>query len=502
MLEANADPSHHDWRKRSCRDLWAEILGRLAFWKRGGGGWCSSWVKGHIDRTEVDASLWTGAQILNLEADQQATLATTPGWPRPSKPVRRARAVGGRWSGNCMGRGLGLTTWADDIEDSISRHCAEAAFQRYWKQRTEARGLSLSSAPFPCMDSRLFLSQLKIKRATTKLDFFKARLWWDHLPSPAVRARGSTSPPTVCDLCSQPGRCSTWHIIAVCGHPQLVEARHRGKEAIQEEIQSSIKDRIAHEPSYRRWTDAFSMTSNTWSTPEGWTDDTKAGQCFNHWYGLFHPDWLDGWYEEGDGSPEDWAAGVAALRRVSRASILACQGVWSTAGALWNNRISQDQNVISSSSVSARIAIMHSQAVKLKKTFLDDAAMQRNMGKASKWIQQTLSASHRHSRLSKSTRAWYSRWREWPPSGLVEEWLRTNPPPPNRRRRTIKTTTPSNIFSRDHRSAHPRPSPRVHTVSSVSPLPLPLIQSPITLYLVPRPKAKKTSHSEGDDSTT
>ena len=154
--------------------------------------------------------------------------------------------------------------------------------------------------------------------------------------------------------------------------PQLVEARHRGKEAIQEEIQSSIKNRIAHEPSYRRWTDAFSMTSNTWSTPEGWTDDTKAGQCFNHWYGLFHPDWLDGWYEEGDGSPEDWAAGVAALRRVSRASILACQGVWSTAGALWNNRISQDQNAISSSSVSARIAIMHSQAAKLRKTFLED----------------------------------------------------------------------------------------------------------------------------------
>ena len=37
------------WAKKSCRDLWAEVWGRLRFWVRRGGEWSCSWVKGHAE---------------------------------------------------------------------------------------------------------------------------------------------------------------------------------------------------------------------------------------------------------------------------------------------------------------------------------------------------------------------------------------------------------------------------------------------------------------------
>ena len=64
------------------------------------------------------------------------------------------------------------------------------------------------------------------------LNTFRAKLWWNHLPSQQVRARGTKragedDAELSCELCNAPGEGSTWHILSQCSHERLVAVRKR-----------------------------------------------------------------------------------------------------------------------------------------------------------------------------------------------------------------------------------------------------------------------------------
>ena len=93
------------WAKKSCRDLWAEVWGRLRFWVRRGGDWTSSWVKGHADSAKKDdTGTLTGAERGNMAADQVASVLLedrNPDDPALQLHVEErwgAEAPGGEWS--------------------------------------------------------------------------------------------------------------------------------------------------------------------------------------------------------------------------------------------------------------------------------------------------------------------------------------------------------------------------------------------------------------------
>ena len=65
------------------------------------------------------------------------------------------------------------------------------------------------------------------------MDVFRTRLWWDHLPSPAIRARGGAESDK-CNLCGSGSIGTTWHVLAECGAEGLVKARGKGTIAVEE----------------------------------------------------------------------------------------------------------------------------------------------------------------------------------------------------------------------------------------------------------------------------
>ena len=92
--------------KLSCRDLWAEILGRICYWRNNGGDWCTSWVRGHVDSTDTEQEKWTRAEWGNVAADAMASSQLSVGgggdWLRPKYRCMQA------WSTKMMGLKTGV----------------------------------------------------------------------------------------------------------------------------------------------------------------------------------------------------------------------------------------------------------------------------------------------------------------------------------------------------------------------------------------------------------
>ena len=108
---------------------------------------------------------------------------------------------------------------------------------RYWRARQIGRGSSpeegaslAKATPWPMMDKDLVKTGVKLGGR----QIFRSKLWWDHLPSQQVRARGkgtSEAPADPsCELCGEPGEGSTWHTLSACPHPQLVGGETTGRE--------------------------------------------------------------------------------------------------------------------------------------------------------------------------------------------------------------------------------------------------------------------------------
>ena len=157
---------------------------------------------------------------------------------------------------------------------------------------------------------------------------------WDHLPSQAVRRRGQQKSgegqtPNQCDHCQRPCEGTTWHVIAECEHAELVAAREQGRERITQTLDDIERARGPTQTT-SLWREAFSMADGKWASPPEWRDEqTKAGEVFNPWYGLFPPHWLDGdrWQEKGDGYSH-WTGAVSELRKLGQTALEACHGVW------------------------------------------------------------------------------------------------------------------------------------------------------------------------------
>ena len=234
LLQQRANLSTSQWRRRPCRDLWAEILGRLRFWERRGGSWSSSWVKGHVDATSKPLEQYTVAERLNIHADAVCTDMVdkeNAGDPVRLPPAALVWAPGGRWRGKSPHTGL-WSTWWDNLDTALRLHQQGRSFHAYWRDRAAARGATDAAAhPTPALDTRLFRAQKKVHRLTSDMEVFRSKLWWDHLPSQGVRARGCTVAEREamrCNLCGRAGAGSTWHILAECLTPALITVRSKG----------------------------------------------------------------------------------------------------------------------------------------------------------------------------------------------------------------------------------------------------------------------------------
>ena len=89
------------------------------------------------------------------------------------------------------------------------------AQDKYWRKRQTERG-EAELTERPAWDGRLF-EQWAPVRARKGDTIFRLKLWWDHLPTPAVLQRGQeVTVDEKCAYCECRGRVSTWHLLAQC----------------------------------------------------------------------------------------------------------------------------------------------------------------------------------------------------------------------------------------------------------------------------------------------
>ena len=181
--------------------------------------------------------------------------------------------------------------------------------------------------------------------AGRRRDLFRTQLWWDHLPSPEVMARGTKAAAEPdqepsCPYCDAPGIASTWHLMGECPEQSLVAARKAAARHAREVV---VRVTPLSSPSRTRWHDAFKVDgAGRWSQPREWSGNPgagKAGVAPNHWYGcFFEPAWLDDWGTECRVAGEEGHhldVGRANLSKISAAAVLGCQAVWRAVTCLW-----------------------------------------------------------------------------------------------------------------------------------------------------------------------
>jgi len=126
------------WRSKPCRDMWAEMQGRMSWWRSHGGEWETRWVKGHVDRdgTRAPYSYTIADEQLNIAADGVA------GWAG-GLTERKAGAQGhqnGRQEAGGEWRACGA---ADPYWGAVAPFILDMASQRaareYWAARQHNR---------------------------------------------------------------------------------------------------------------------------------------------------------------------------------------------------------------------------------------------------------------------------------------------------------------------------------------------------------------------------
>jgi hypothetical protein len=127
----------------------------------------------------------------------------------------------------------------------------------------------------------------------------------------------------------------------------VTDARLAGQKNLDDEL-TKIFDKHGVPATRRRWRAALAKVEDQWTHPDGWENENlKAGDAWNHWYGIFSTTWLDGWlrdndWEEGDGR-KIWEMGVISLRRLSGVLVANCHGVWCAAANVWRDNDKEEE---------------------------------------------------------------------------------------------------------------------------------------------------------------
>lgn len=334
-------------RLRPCRNLWAEIKIRLARWKSRGGEWKSTWVRGHADERAGHPKQLTQAEQMNVWADKCAEQAMVAG-AQPAQYAQpewvRRMIAGGTW---WIGRGSPQESiWHDSVTSVFNQYDKQRNIQEYWARRRNNAGRT--GRVSPAWDSRVGSGIAGGAVARKKIDFFRTRLWWDHLPTPTTLARGSSGGTIECEWCATGASGSAWHLLGECRNPLLQQARIKASDEMElllEELESTSYREI---PSH--WRRAFEIVlladgTATWARPLDWpaAEELKAGEAAIPWYGLFPPNWLDGWMRaDGDGlhapGVKAWNQGKTMLTKIGKVAITCCQTIWQEVTAIWRDR--------------------------------------------------------------------------------------------------------------------------------------------------------------------
>ena len=346
FLQRRGRAQGKDWRARSSRDLWAEIRGRLRYWGERGGTWESSWVKGHVDKSSKKEQEYTVAERMNMAADAQASaFLTEQGGGRGEMvvvPGALTEVSGGIWEGRDSHSG-GWRGWWDRMETELEEHAQRESMIRYWQERqrrrcedARQRERKWREEPAPVMDRRLMKPARRSRSGGGGVGptVFKAKLWWDHLPSQQVRARGEKLSEEErrqirCDMCEEQCEGSTWHVLAECrGSKTVIDVRALGTERIRAKIQELLSEGW-EEDIRKTWLEKFQCRGSRWRCPPGWEEGgAKAGERTNYWYGVFGVDWLDDWCLEFGDEVRVYDRGVRVLRELGVVAVEVCREVW------------------------------------------------------------------------------------------------------------------------------------------------------------------------------
>jgi hypothetical protein len=435
--------------KLKCRDLWAEIKGRLVFWERHGGEWNTEWVQGHVDRVEPDRTKWTCAERGNVEADILASkhLAGGAGGEEGGKltVVQGAlmTAPGGRWWGIDPVT-LQAVPWWDDLDSCMRRHRAHRAMAKYWGTRQKNRARqgeeAIQGHPpqlWPTMDVHLQKHGRKMGGKTVKRDIFRSKLWWDHLPSQEVRARGTKGGGggeediTVCELCGEAGPGSTWHVLANCKHENLVEARSLITMELRNQVEKVVTGVGRWETVKTCMLESLVETEGCWVSPPGWGGNgAKAGLFANPWYGIFPSQWLDSWCgeEECEAALVDQVA--KRLRSLSTVAVEGCEKMWKVAAKIWGERaksaLQAERETAAAQRRAAKITRLKAKLAEQQK------AMERSRNsflraprirQARKAAQKAWEGVIQRGKVISGKTAELKEWAEWSDRRVVEWWL-------------------------------------------------------------------------------
>jgi hypothetical protein len=446
LMNKTTTVTTNEWCKRAGRDMWVEIRERLKYWRRQGGSWSSSWVKGHIDKTDKPPAQYTAAERANILADNIATQVLIN--PTQHPPVHTAPMTYHLGPGGII-RGLNPSTgdwqhWWDDMDRMIVTHAAHRHSVQYWQARLKGRNqLAHGHRRRPAMDSRLHQCDAGPGNTASKLCSFRSRLWWDHLPSQAVRARdghhrSQQALTRRCDLCDTESSCSTWHVLAECQVSQLREVRTAARKALLEKVDTLCQD---HPTTHIRtaWSAMFPTGRGKWLRPTSWEEviEPKAGERPNPWYGLFPCSVMDDLIEyRGSETPLSYDKAKKELLSLSLEAVRQCQAVWKVAGGLWRAREREKEMAAMLAKRAARTARNRVQraaaarrtAEALRRTQREP--IMRAQLEAASWKAETVAKTLR--KTPHHIRATWDQdkrdlltWQEWRPDRLLHWWRST-----------------------------------------------------------------------------
>ena len=283
---------------------------------------------------------YTVAEQLNIQADAVADWAADEGVRLPAAQADdTALPPGGVWqvAATCQS-----DAYWDGVMKMITQQGQATAAATYWAQRQRQRKVALPEQDV-LWDTRVTVISTGKGSARRATDVFRTKLWWDHLLSPAVLARGKSqaalaATPSQCPYCPMEGTATTWHLLGECTNQDITTARRAAAEMIRAAV---VRLTPKTSPHCQFWHDHFQVTAGgAWRRPLGYDQPggAKAGTVANAWYGCFPRSWLDGWGDDcGDGAAltTGWIRGRSILGKLSGVAVRACNMVWGVVTKLW-----------------------------------------------------------------------------------------------------------------------------------------------------------------------
>ncbi len=326
---------------------WEEVWRLRKLWlAQEGNSWEVRWVKAHPEKKK-DKEEWNAAECGNVLADEAAAAAIlesqaaiSSGIPSVVSGAVWAKVQGGLLQELRSGLAHGLSK----VGQARLTH---AYLEQRWARR---RG---EGKPMPPLyadewgrggvgwDTRPWRGS-KIIFGDGRLVSFRLKLWWNHLGTGEVRARGKTGgeaeEAAQCSLCTSRSKQTRWHLLGECMCPELVALREAQALTMRAAGRKICGSRAAGNstlgPKIER---QLVAEGGQWRRPEGWLgaqEEPEAGWAHNVWYGLLDPAWLDEWWRQQGVNERDgelWKQGVLAFRRLAEVAVQGCLSIWKEA---------------------------------------------------------------------------------------------------------------------------------------------------------------------------